>query len=564
MGHGLALFGRIVSSDMQKTQAASSRDSQDRHPTSILLKLAAIDGGPALLSRMGITHQVEERSAAEVLIEIKRRTMVRLLAVAGSPDEITTGGFLAPLAAAALRPTEVIEISSHRATVRRSLRRRYIAARAPRACAQVLVSALAIGLQRVLVEGLRRFPRVDQVAAGPLEHVCYLRSSVGAGSTVGGSVTHAHEVIRAMRRQGIRVTCITTDESIARAAYIEPDPPCDWLVHAVGNGFRALPASLGMGCDIALLLRGLRPSIAPQIIYQRHARFTMAGVLLARLQGVPLFLEYNGPVGFWSKEWQPTPLHRQLVTLEDAVLASATRIFAVSDVLGRSLTERGIGPDRIVVNPNGVDAERFIGRSGETVRELHRIDPRDVTVGFLGSFGPWHGSPQLARAFATVVQRVPQARLLLMGDGPERHVTLDILDHSVARDRVTFVGRVPPSSVPEYLAACDVLVSPHVPLPGGTEFFGSPTKVFEYMAAGRAIVASALGQIADVLADGETALLVPPGDEAALADALIRALLDPQLRERLGKRAQHQARAHHSWSSNVKRVTDAYAALRTD
>jgi glycosyltransferase involved in cell wall biosynthesis len=126
--------------------------------------------------------------------------------------------------------------------------------------------------------------------------------------------------------------------------------------------------------------------------------------------------------------------------------------------------------------------------------------------------------------------------------------------------RVVMTGRVPPSEIPSYLAACDVVVSPHMPLPDNTPFFGSPTKLFEYMAAGKAIVASRLGQIGDVLDHERTALLVEPGEPAALVAALKRLAGDPALRERLGRSAQVEAQ-QHTWLANAQRVVDAFEDL---
>src|SRR5205807_5254955 len=104
-------------------------------------------------------------------------------------------------------------------------------------------------------------------------------------------------------------------------------------------------------------------------------------------------------------------------------------------------------------------------------------------------------------------------------------------------NRVSLPGLVPYTDMPAYLAACDVLVSPHGRQADGGEFFGSPTKLFEYMAAGRPIVASAVGQIAEVLRDEQSALLVPPDDPQALCKAIVRLVDDAFFRARLAQAA---------------------------
>jgi glycosyltransferase involved in cell wall biosynthesis len=86
------------------------------------------------------------------------------------------------------------------------------------------------------------------------------------------------------------------------------------------------------------------------------------------------------------------------------------------------------------------------------------------------------------------------------------------------------------------------------------EMWLSPMKLFEYMAAGKAVVASAMGQIVDVVRDGENGLLVPPGDETALAEAVGRLLADESLRERLGWQAREDAVRYHSWEQYLSRL----------
>src|SRR5204863_4239865 len=134
-------------------------------------------------------------------------------------------------------------------------------------------------------------------------------------------------------------------------------------------------------------------------------------------------------------------------------------------------------------------------------------------------FGPWHGVLALADAIA-LTPKAANVHFLLIGDGSLRAEVESRLRASGDLDRVTFTGVVTHDHVPVLLDACDILVSPHVPLADGSEFFGSPTKLFEYMAMGKGIVASRLAQIGDVLIDGETALLVEPGNEAQLSHAV--------------------------------------------
>jgi len=138
-----------------------------------------------------------------------------------------------------------------------------------------------------------------------------------------------------------------------------------------------------------------------------------------------------------------------------------------------------------------------------------------------------------------------------------------IISKDGVSDFVTFTGLVPQSDAPRYLAACDILASPHVPNPDGTPFFGSPTKLFEYMAMGKAIVASDLEQIGEILRHQETAWMVRPGDATDLAHGILCLAQDAKLRQRLGAKAREEVVARYTWQRNVRRVLEAYQRLQS-
>ena len=116
---------------------------------------------------------------------------------------------------------------------------------------------------------------------------------------------------------------------------------------------------------------------------------------------------------------------------------------------------------------------------------------------------------------------------MLIGDGLLHGEMRSALAEYEQTGAVIFTGPVPREKVAEYLDAADILVSPHVPMPDGSRFFGSPTKLFEYMAMGKGIVASRLEQLAEVLEHERTAWLVRPGDAEDLAEGILRLALDP-------------------------------------
>ena len=261
-------------------------------------------------------------------------------------------------------------------------------------------------------------------------------------------------------------------------------------------------------------------------------------------------------------------------------------------MLRDQLQERGVEPGRIVFHPNGIDPERFDPeRFSETetqsVRARHRI-AQDATVAtFVGTFGDWHGAEVLARAVRLLVQQDPswlrenRLHFLFVGDGKRMAEVRETL--ADCAPFYTLAGLVDPDEVPLHLAASDLFVSPHVANPDGTPFFGSPTKLFEYMAMGRAIVASDLMQIGDVLAGsphvrdfaGDDArplegaseacgILTTPGDDRELADAIRRLVVHPEHRRRCGANARRRACARYTWSSHVEAILAALPGARSE
>jgi glycosyltransferase involved in cell wall biosynthesis len=272
-------------------------------------------------------------------------------------------------------------------------------------------------------------------------------------------------------------------------------------------------------------------------------------------------LEYNGSEVWIAKHWDPTRFLPWLSICEEISLAAAALITVVSDALKNELIERGIPEDRILVNPNAVDPDIFHPDcGGHEIRRQLGFAPNQVVVGFIGSFSYWHGIGVLQEAIRVLLREqefnrcLPELRFLLVGDGPLSPEIREALEPYSRRGWVVFTGQLPHEQAPRYLDAADILVSPHVPMSDGQPFFGSPTKLFEYMAMSKAIVASDLDQLARVLTHMQSGWLVEPGNFSELAHAiqLLAGRLD--LRKQLGERARAAALAEHTWQQNAQRV----------
>lgn len=289
-------------------------------------------------------------------------------------------------------------------------------------------------------------------------------------------------------------------------------------------------------------------------IYQRYSRFNWTGLTLSMMTGRPLALEFNGSEVWVSRQWDPVGQLPLLERFERLNLRAADLIFVVSEVERRNLIRAGVRPEKIVVNANGVDTDRFRPEcGGSAVRSELGIGAKTV-IGFVGTFGPWHGAPVLAES-ARLVRSNTHCHFLFVGDGDQRAQTESIVTASGVS--ATFTGRMSHEEVPAYLDACDILVSPHVRATDGSEFFGSPTKVFEYLSMAKPVIASRLGQVGEVIRDDQNGLLVEPGDASALARAIERLAMNESLRARLGVAGRQTVIGQYTWRQNAARVFDA-------
>jgi glycosyltransferase involved in cell wall biosynthesis len=424
------------------------------------------------------------------------------------------------------------------------------------------LAAKAALLRRVAQEVERLEQAPPQPTPLPIDApALYLRSDLSFGIRAGGSVGHIAGVLNALAERGhppifVSTTSVPTVSPCVETHYVAV-PERFW-------NFKELPTFvLNDACfDEAVRAVAGRPI---GFVYQRYSLNNSAGLRLARQLAVPFVLEYNGSEIWMSRHWKRPLLYEELASRIELVnVRRADLVVVVSRAMREELVARGADPDRVLVNPNAVDPDRYSPRvDGGCVRRQLDLGNRTV-LGFIATFGPWHGTGILVRAFVELMDAHPEyrdsVRLLMIGDGVEADHARREIEMAGLRGVVHFTGLVPQEAGPTYLAACDIFVSPHVPNPDGTPFFGSPTKLFEYMAMGKGIVASDLDQIGEVLRHGDTGWLVPPADVAALAEALHRLVQDAPLRERLGAAARREVLTHHTWRAHLRRTLDALDA----
>lgn len=539
----------------------------DNQPLALLLDLS---GNERAAHQWATNHlksfRLQTLSKAELKWSSKRQALTRIRAINPEVFAIFTGNLdlqssrCAMILFGALAGAKRVIFADRKGRMIARSRPGVFLLEVPRFALELLVGYLVIvplsWLLIILLSALFRFRQRQPAYCtnnAAVQSALYIRATL-SDAKEGGMATHVAGFASAVRELGYHLDFLISgepDDALATDNEVHTIKPSATIsaTRAIFELWNNLVFTLqALGC-----LRRLRKSGKQfDFLYQRYSRFTFAGVVMSLWTGLPLALEFNGSEVWVSQSWDPVGQLPLLKRFERLNLCSAAFIFTVSEVERRNLIQAGVDAEKIIVNPNGVDGYRFHPcTGGAEIRRRLKID-QQIVIGFLGTFGPWHGAPVLAEA---ATRLSANCHLLFIGDGDERPVTEEKLGEAISR--TTFVGRIAHSEVPAYLDACDILVAPHVPANDGSDFFGSPTKLFEYMAMEKAVIASHLGQIADVLTNGENGLLVPPNDSAALAAAIEKLANDEGLRLRLGRAARQTVMENYTWRDNAARVFTA-------
>jgi glycosyltransferase involved in cell wall biosynthesis len=325
--------------------------------------------------------------------------------------------------------------------------------------------------------------------------------------------------------------------------------------------------------------------ISPDFIYQRYSINDLTGVYLRQRLNIPLILEFNGFETWIQRHWG-RPLRFQAISerIEAANLRLADLIVVVSQEIANQVQAIGIPSRQILFYPNSVDRSvfdpaRFDGELRRQIRQDLGV-PQDCDLfTFVGTFGLWHGTDVLASAIRRMIDENRGfledrgIHFLLVGDGQLTPKVRSILGETLGAPFVTLAGYRPQAETPGILATSDVCLSPHIPNSDGTPFFGSPTKLFEYMAMAKLIVASDLDQIGWVLRgwrpgepppslsnrSGAAALLLEPGSVDELIHGIHTAAgISLEDRERMGRKVQSFVDRSYTWGKNIEAVLTAF------
>lgn len=289
----------------------------------------------------------------------------------------------------------------------------------------------------------------------------------------------------------------------------------------------------------------------PEAVVERLSLFGYVGADLAQTLRVPHIVEVNALLSREARRFRG--LHMALLAeeIEYRVLHQADAVVVVSEQLGVSLGEIGIDADKIHVVPNGADIDRYDpDDDARSTRDALGLGDAFV-IGFAGSLKSWHGVDLLLSAFERMRRDGEDAKLLIVGTGPMEATLREQVRSAGLERSVVFTGAVDHRDMPRHLGAMDVAVAPFRSMDG---FYFSPIKLFEYMAAGRCVVASRLGQIEEVISDGSNGLLCHPDDVASLENAILTCRRDARLRRLFGTAGRRCVEDNYTWRRSAERT----------
>jgi glycosyltransferase involved in cell wall biosynthesis len=307
--------------------------------------------------------------------------------------------------------------------------------------------------------------------------------------------------------------------------------------------------------SLSMLVKQLRRE-RYDFIYERYALYNVAGLMAARMFNLPIVLEVNTPYAqAWGK-YYGLKLVRLARAVERYTFRRVDRIITVTEVQRGLLEQEGVFPERIAVCHNAVEPSDFDPNDPAGAQLRRELGLRPLVVGFVGTMNRWQGVKGFAEVIRLVAAERKDVSFLFVGDGEGRAGLEAELQKAGLQGEAVFVGRKPHATIPRYVAAMDIGVLLD------SNAYGSPMKVFEYWAMGKAVIAPSVGPVLEILRDGETGLLIAPGDAQAMARHILALAANPAERLRLGDVGRKHVLATHTWLQNAEKIVDAYSASR--
>ena len=378
---------------------------------------------------------------------------------------------------------------------------------------------------------------------------------------VSGYSLRSNQILTLQRAAGLEVAVVTSVQ--------QPDAAGDETIDGI-RYFRSTQKVIGSTpLREWRMMRALEANVAravasftPDIIHAHSPVLVgMPALRVARRTGKPFVYEVrdlweNASVDRGKFAAGSIP-YKTAKLLETRVLRRADAVFTLGETLRGELAPRA--RQTVYVAPNGADTDAFSPIAVDAAW-IQRWNPNDaLLLAYIGSFQPYEGLDVLLRALPAIVESIRSARLLIAGDGPESAGLRQLAKVMGVEKWVTFAGRVPHSQVREIYAVADVLVYPR--LDTLTTRLTTPLKPLEALAMEKAVLASDLPALRELIVQDETGRLFESGNAEALAREAVALLRDSDLRRTLGQAGRRRTVEHRTWNQSVARYLPVYQKL---
>ena len=295
-------------------------------------------------------------------------------------------------------------------------------------------------------------------------------------------------------------------------------------------------------------------SFKPDLIYERANYLQTSGIEVARDHGIFHILEINSPlVEERTVLGERTLFYKKARSIERWQLKNTNICVVVSSALEKYFRKMyNIDDIEYMITPNAVNVDdvRVDNEKKRSIIDKYKLHG-NITIGFVGSFFKWHGLDILIKSFKIVSTSRDNIRLLIVGDGSIMHMLKKMVEDLGLSGKVNFTGSVDHREVYTYIDCMDIAVLPN------SHWYGSPVKLFEYGALGKAIIAPDNAPVRDVMVDGIDGLLVSPS-VSSLTDKIETLLNNKELRSKIGNSFRSKVFNNYTWAKNAERILEKY------
>jgi PEP-CTERM/exosortase A-associated glycosyltransferase len=393
--------------------------------------------------------------------------------------------------------------------------------------------------------------RVLHVLHTSLPHVC-------------GYSIRSDRILSLQREMGMEVSVVTSAQ--------QPETPPDEILNGIPH-FRTRRPRLSRSPvrEVQLMhslghrLAGVIDHVRPEIIHAHSPVLVgLPAYFTAKRRGLPFLYEVrdlweNASVDRGKFAAGSVP-YRAARTLETWLLRHAGAVVTLGEALRSEL--QGRAGRSVAVTPNGVDPDVFRPLEPQPEWQRQWNPGGKQVIAYVGSFQPYEGLDILVKAMRLIAARRDRVHLLIVGDGPERSGLEALVVKERLQTHMKFVGRLPHNRVKEIYAVADLLVYPRVATL--TTQLTTPLKPLEAMSMRKAVIASDLPAIRELVSDQVTGVLFEPGNSEDLAEKALKLLSDPALRIRLGSEGRCMVLKERRWDSSVARYKPIYIKLLAD